>query len=148
MTHCKQIMYDVTKAKEKPKINLPNGETSNITGVGKVRLCNDLNLKNAMLIPNFRHNLLSVQKLSRDSNCKVVFLSHYCVIQDKNTSKVKRVGKAVKGLYYLQDEPVYKMIAKVKEDAEQPLKKMNKGEEYSALTAQREVEKTKKSGRC
>ncbi|KAL2942747.1 Gag polyprotein [Bienertia sinuspersici] len=44
-----------------------------------------------MLIPNFEDNLLSIQKLSKESNCQVVFQPQYCLIQHRETKEVKGI---------------------------------------------------------
>ena len=58
-------------------------------------------LKDVLHIASFKHNLLSVQKLSRDEHCKVIFEPTKCLIVDDITGAVKGSGLAVNGLYYL-----------------------------------------------
>lgn len=48
----------------KPKVNLPNGDTITISHTGHILLANDLTLKNTLCVPSFKHNLLSIQRLS------------------------------------------------------------------------------------
>lgn len=52
-------------------------------------------------MPAFNHNLLSVQKLAKDANCKVNFHRGFCVIHNAITREVQGVGKARNGIYYL-----------------------------------------------
>ncbi|KAL2936914.1 Retrovirus-related Pol polyprotein from transposon RE1 [Bienertia sinuspersici] len=101
---------DVVNVDNKTKINLPIGETLGITGMGTVRLGNGMRLKNVMIIPAFKQSLFSVKKLTEEENCKVVFWPHCCIIQDEKTSKVRGVGKAEKGLYYLQEGIVDELL--------------------------------------
>ncbi|KAL2926156.1 Gag-Pol polyprotein [Bienertia sinuspersici] len=55
-----KMMKGLMPLKHRSSINLPNGETSAVHGVGQVTLCSSLNLKDVMYIPNFKHNLLSI----------------------------------------------------------------------------------------
>lgn len=68
MTRCMEVMVDVECTKEE-KINLPTSETSLISHSGNVKLRNGI----LLYIPNFKHNLLSVQNLSKDQNIKIEF---------------------------------------------------------------------------
>lgn len=105
------MLIDPVATKHEPKINLPTGETSVISHTGKVRLRNGLTLNNVLYIPSFKHNLISANKLCIDANCKVVFQSEFCIIQNGNTSTVVGVEKCTNGLYYLLNEPVQKTLA-------------------------------------
>ena len=102
------------KSPKKPRINLPNGETVNITHTGEVRLNNNMVLKEVLCVPEFKHNLLSVNKLILQNNCKVIFYNDMCVIQDCATQKIKGVGRVQDGLYLLVDEPGEKIVEKAR----------------------------------
>lgn len=69
-----------------------------------MNLGNGLILDNVLCVPNFQHNLLSVQKLIKDSNCEIQFLPTTCHIIDRDTKMVRRSGKAKNGLYYLKSD--------------------------------------------
>lgn len=91
-------------AKEGMKINLPNGECSKITKYGTVRLKNGLTLYNVLVVPEFKHNLLSVNKLTNSGKCKVNFYAGYCMIVDQDSSKLRGIGECRNGLYYLMND--------------------------------------------
>lgn len=75
--------------------------------MGTAKLGNNIILKNVLCVPEFKHNLLSVSRLTEDSECRVIFYAGMCLIQDLITQKIKAVGKTVKGLYRLvKDEGV------------------------------------------
>uniref|UniRef100_A0A803LDK5 GAG-pre-integrase domain-containing protein n=1 Tax=Chenopodium quinoa TaxID=63459 RepID=A0A803LDK5_CHEQI len=79
MTANLNMAIDLRMCKECLKINLPTGDTARVTHLGTVELPNSLFLKNVLIVPNFKHNLLSVQKLLKDSQCEVTFhKSHIC----------------------------------------------------------------------
>ncbi|KAL2944303.1 Retrovirus-related Pol polyprotein from transposon TNT 1-94 [Bienertia sinuspersici] len=114
MTGNQQIVKNLHQGNHRTRINLPNGETSVIEGVGEVYLQNGMTLKNVLYIPTFKHNLLSVQKLNRQEQCKVTFMSHFCIIQDNDTGIVKGVGRSDNGLYYLLNESLNEQLEKIK----------------------------------
>uniref|UniRef100_A0A803LNL9 Retrotransposon Copia-like N-terminal domain-containing protein n=1 Tax=Chenopodium quinoa TaxID=63459 RepID=A0A803LNL9_CHEQI len=89
-----------------PKITLPTGDSASISHTGNVNLCSSLTLQNVLCVPNFRYNLLSVPKLTKDSQCEVNFYGSHCVIRDVVSKKIRGVGKTRNGLYYLVDKPL------------------------------------------
>uniref|UniRef100_A0A803LD02 Integrase catalytic domain-containing protein n=1 Tax=Chenopodium quinoa TaxID=63459 RepID=A0A803LD02_CHEQI len=84
-----------------PKINLPTGDKAEITHIGNSVLDTGLKLENALCVPLFKHNLLSVQKLISHNQCEVKFHPYHCIIADSNTKAVRGMGKMKNGLYYL-----------------------------------------------
>ncbi|XP_056687654.1 uncharacterized protein [Spinacia oleracea] len=113
MTGNLNVMLNPERCEDNPQINLPTGQTSDISHTGSVKLHNYLELKNVLCVPAFKHNLLSVKKLAQDGKCKVIFHSDHCMIQDQLTSKVIVVGTVVNGLYYLINEPINQAMRKI-----------------------------------
>lgn len=103
MTSTMEILTNVRVASSKFTIHLPTGDVAEITHIGDVYLSN-LMLSNVLYVPKFKHNLVSVRKLTKDSNCSVQFLPKSCVISDSSTKEVKAVGHAKGGLYYLNSD--------------------------------------------
>ncbi|KAK9725435.1 hypothetical protein RND81_05G143000 [Saponaria officinalis] len=68
------ILTNVEVLNEKPKINLPNEGCVRVPHRGDVTLNNGLMLKKVLYVPKFRQNLLSVQKMIKDNECRVFFL--------------------------------------------------------------------------
>ncbi|KAL2893569.1 Retrovirus-related Pol polyprotein from transposon RE1 [Bienertia sinuspersici] len=99
----------MSKSESRQQINMPTGETTPISHVGNVRLKNDLELKNVMYVPQFKHNLLLVQKLTRDTGCKVEFKPGYCVIVEEDLGNVRGIGKEKGGIYYLVNKDLTSM---------------------------------------
>lgn len=54
-------------------------ENSAIAGKGLINQSNTLSLKYVLHVPKLACNLLSVSKLSKDSNCRVIFFESHCV---------------------------------------------------------------------
>nr|GEW44811.1 retrovirus-related Pol polyprotein from transposon TNT 1-94 [Tanacetum cinerariifolium] len=89
MTPIHSSVFDPYLFKIKPQIKLPNGDTSVISHVGKVKLDNGILLKDVFVVPSFKFSLLSVPKLTEDGQCVVSFYLKFCVVQDLTTRKVK-----------------------------------------------------------
>ncbi|KAL2921868.1 EARP and GARP complex-interacting protein 1, partial [Bienertia sinuspersici] len=85
---------------------------AHISHTGSVILENGKKLKDVLLVPEFRHNLLFINKLVKDEGWKAVFHSKYCVIQDSHSQIVKDVRITSNGLYYLAS----KSLREVKEN--------------------------------
>ncbi|KAL2902329.1 Mediator of RNA polymerase II transcription subunit 17, partial [Bienertia sinuspersici] len=68
-----------------------------IADLRKVKLENGLVIKDVLLVPEFKHNLLSISKLLREENCKAMFHSKFCLIQDCASLMTKAVGKLKDG---------------------------------------------------
>ena len=83
-------------------VQLPNGESAQVTHIGTVVLSSSLILKNVLCVPSFTFNLLSVSTLTQSQPYCLVFLSAYCFVQDLTSWKTIGVGKALDGLYLLQ----------------------------------------------
>lgn len=84
--------------------NLPTGNTVAIIHIGNVRFNKDLWLKNALHIPSFKFNIVSVSKLLQDTNSMLMFISDQCVIQGALGMKVGS-AKLHNGLYLLNEPP-------------------------------------------
>ena len=102
MTGNGKFLSEGSSAKNQPRIRLPTGETSAIAHFGTVELKNGITLKKVLHVPAFKHNLLSVQKLTQDGGYTVNFHPQYCVIQESATGSIRAVGKSVDGLSWYQ----------------------------------------------
>ncbi|KAL2944407.1 Retrovirus-related Pol polyprotein from transposon RE1 [Bienertia sinuspersici] len=110
ITYDIHVLKNAKKVNKKSKINLPNGEHAIVSHIGDMTLENDLNLNHVMGVPEFRHNLLSVSRLVKYENCKVIFYPDLCVIQDSATQTIKAIGKVQNGLYYLVNKPLRRIL--------------------------------------
>ena len=55
-------------------------------------------------VPKLSNHLLSIQKVTQDLNCTVVFFPSHFVFQDLATGKTIGIAKEQAELYYLQHE--------------------------------------------
>ncbi|XP_016445850.1 uncharacterized protein LOC107771034 [Nicotiana tabacum] len=89
-------------ASNSSKVHLPNGNTTSITHTGSLTLSNDLELYNVLYVPNFKYNLLSVSKLTKELKCCALIFHEFCIFQSLYNSRVSGIGKEKDGLYILQ----------------------------------------------
>ena len=94
--------YDPCSGHE--KIRIADGSFAPIAGKGSIFLSPTLCLKSVLHVPKLACNLLSVSKLSQDSNCCVSFFDSHCVFQEHPSGKTIGSAKMKDGLYYFVDE--------------------------------------------
>ena len=82
-------------------MTLPNGLTVQIEGIGFIQLIGALSLHNALFIPAFKFNLLSVSVLTKTLNAEVRFNASTCLIQDLTRELMIGHGNEVTNLYVL-----------------------------------------------
>ncbi|KAK9675807.1 hypothetical protein RND81_11G032400 [Saponaria officinalis] len=102
MTAHLDMLDNVKLEKSRPKINLPDGSFVRVSHKGNVTLENGLKLKDVLYIPEFKQNLLSVNKLIRDNNFYVTFFDENCYVQECFNGRVRDVGNADNGLYHIR----------------------------------------------
>ncbi|KAL2938126.1 Retrovirus-related Pol polyprotein from transposon RE2 [Bienertia sinuspersici] len=134
MSGCKADFAKLKLGGMRSGINLPNGNTAEIQGVGEVQLKNNLVLTNVLYIPSFKHKLLSIQKLSKESECRVDFYPSYCLVIEEKSQQVLGVGQQEKGLYYMQDEPVKVTLHKLEQAVQRSEDQGKKGGFKKAMT--------------
>lgn len=85
------------------KIRIADGSFSRIAGKGFVKLSENIGLKSVLHVPKLACNLLSVSKLSKDSNCRSTFFDSHCEFQDRSSGRMIRSNKMIDSLYYFDD---------------------------------------------
>ena len=75
-----------------------NGSGLNITHSGTL-LLNDLSLSNALCVPSMKQKIISVSKLTQQTNSVVVFLPNSFYVKDLQTGHTTHKGSCVDGLY-------------------------------------------------
>ena len=83
-------------------VELPNGESAQVTHIGIVRLSTTLVLDNVLCVSSFSFNILSISKLTQKLSYCLVFLSQFCFIQDLLSWRTIGLGEVHNGLYLLQ----------------------------------------------
>lgn len=85
-------------------ISTANGHQAEIKHIGSVRLKHNLVLHNVLHVPDFRFNLISINKLTSHLNCQISFSSSHCFIQVHSMSTPMLLGKHKNGLYYVDTQ--------------------------------------------
>jgi len=83
------------------QVYLPNGGTVEVSHIGSCDLMDGRSVKNVLYIPDFRYNLLSVSKITKELQCSVQFFPDCCVFQDLSSGKVLEIGEEKDGLYLM-----------------------------------------------
>lgn len=86
------------------KVTLPNEKEANITHIGAANLNSSLSINDALYIPSFQHNLLSVSKLTKSLNCALIFYPNKCILQDLSMKMEICLDKEQGGLYIFQPD--------------------------------------------
>ncbi|XP_031256086.1 uncharacterized protein LOC116114071 [Pistacia vera] len=103
MTSASQLFDSYIPCSGNQKVKIADGSLSPIAGKGSIKLSNTIELKSFLHVPRLSCNLLSVSKLSKDSNCLVTFFDSHCEFQDWNLGTMIGSAKMVDGLYYFND---------------------------------------------
>ncbi|GJU85880.1 ribonuclease H-like domain-containing protein [Tanacetum coccineum] len=77
----------------------PNGTLAKIKYVGHLKLSDKIVIFDVLVVPKYCMNLLSMNKLIRDSRMFVGFIETKCFIQDLHQNKIVRTGSENGGLY-------------------------------------------------
>ena len=85
-------------------ISLPNGGQAHIESIGSLHITPHIKLDEALKVPQFRVNLISISKLTQALQCIMIFFSDFYVVQGATTRKTIGLGKQYNGLYYLTQD--------------------------------------------
>ena len=89
------------------KVHLPNRGVTFVTHMGNCNFTDIGELHDVLYVPEFKYNLLSVAKVTKELNCFVSFYPGFCVFQDLSSGKLKGIGKEENGLYFLVQSSCY-----------------------------------------
>ncbi|KAF7821898.1 Retrovirus-related Pol polyprotein from transposon TNT 1-94 [Senna tora] len=106
------LMKLVTSVNPPIKVHLPDSSTKVVTQKGQACLHPKLTLQNVLIVPSFKFNLLSVNKLARDTGLYLTFHKFHCIVQDSKSRDVIAVAKVKKNLYILEKKSFYPHIIK------------------------------------
>ncbi|XP_073265499.1 uncharacterized protein [Populus alba] len=99
---CNPILFEsiVLPTKQK-QVHLPNGHKVPIAFTGTVKFSSTIILHNALYVPSFNINLISVSRLTADNKIGLFFLHTKCYLQDLNTWRTIGHAEAESGLYHI-----------------------------------------------
>ncbi|CAM8942004.1 unnamed protein product [Rhodiola kirilowii] len=101
ITPYSSLLSGITLLSDPQHVLMPNGDKVVVKFTGNCALNEHLVLKNVLLIPEIRFNLISVAKLVTDSGSSVAFTNNGCVVQDQKGQTVA-TGEPLNGLYQLR----------------------------------------------
>jgi hypothetical protein len=80
---CSPLLFDsIVLSKTLSKVHLPNGQTVPIVFTATVKFSPNIVLHNALYVPSFTVNLVSVSRLTADNSIGLFFLQTKCILQD------------------------------------------------------------------
>ncbi|XP_075107011.1 uncharacterized protein LOC107785239 [Nicotiana tabacum] len=104
MVQSLDLLDDYVKltGKDRNKVHLFAGEQVAISHKGVASFFKDNPVQNILHIPDFKYNLLSVSKITKELQCLVAFYPDVCIFQELSSGKVLGIGKEEFGLYILK----------------------------------------------
>ncbi|KAJ9697393.1 hypothetical protein PVL29_009284 [Vitis rotundifolia] len=103
MTNSSNMFESYSPCPGNKRVRIADGNFSPIVGKGLIKISEGIDLKSVLHVPKLTCNLLSVSKLSRDSNCCVIFYESHCIFQDRSSGKMIGSARMINGLYYFED---------------------------------------------
>ncbi|XP_019230260.1 PREDICTED: uncharacterized protein LOC109211213 [Nicotiana attenuata] len=100
-TSSAQANVAVTPSKSRTVL-LPNGDVTLVTQTGDSNISVRSTFKDVFYVPQFKFNLLSVSKVTRDLKCFASVYPDLCVFRDLFSGRVREIGRESDGLYFLQ----------------------------------------------
>ena len=93
MTHNPNQFKTYLPCPSNRKIVFANGTTTTEASIGDVQVTSNLVLKNVLHVPQLSTNLVSIQKLTQDLSCRVIFDASFCEFQDRGSRR--KIGLAM-----------------------------------------------------
>lgn len=103
MTSTSQFFHSYYPCPGNKKVRIADGSFSSIAGIGSIQISDKIELKSVLHVPKLACNLLSVSKLSRDSNCRAIFFDSHCEFQDQLSGRMIGSARMIDGLYYFDE---------------------------------------------
>jgi len=98
-------LYDFEGFCSPTHVSIANGKNVSVKGKAKIKLLSN-NIESPVLyVPSFLFQLLSIGKISRTLNCRVIFYSQQVLFQDLATKKMIGECFFFNGLYYFLSHP-------------------------------------------
>ena len=98
---CSLSTFTQSTPAQNSSVTLPNGQSVVINRIGYEFLSPYLILNNAMFIPNFHFNLLSISSLTQSYKSSINFMVDSCTIQGHTHTKTIGMSRRHDNLYFL-----------------------------------------------
>jgi len=96
------LTNDNTRKESKDTVHLPTGDKILISHTCHASLFGIEVIKGVLYVPDFKFNLLSVSKLTRELRCSVNFFPDFVLFQDLYSGRMKGIGKETGGLHIVK----------------------------------------------
>ncbi|CAN1303393.1 Retrovirus-related Pol polyprotein from transposon RE2 [Linum perenne] len=102
MTGSKELLDDYQCYPKKAGVRIADGSLSPVEGIGRVRITNEIELFRVLFVPALHCNLISISQLTRDLNCKAVFSSDRCSLQEECSGRTIGTGRLQEDLFIIK----------------------------------------------
>ncbi|CAN1852228.1 Retrovirus-related Pol polyprotein from transposon RE2, partial [Linum perenne] len=102
MTVSKELLDDYQCYPKKAGVRIADGILSPVEGIGRVRLTDGIELFHVLFVPTLHCNLISISQITRDLNCKVVFSSDRCSMQEECSGRTIGTGRLQEDLFIIK----------------------------------------------
>ena len=92
----KDIFSSLTFTSPLLMVTLANGSQTIAKGIGSA-----CPLPSVLYVPDSPFNLISINKLTRDLNCLIIFFYHSITLQERSTGQTIGIGRESQGLFQL-----------------------------------------------
>lgn len=100
-------------------IGLPNGQQTLTKAKRTVMFDEEFRLKNVLLVPDLKCNLISVSHLIADSDCVMHIANKDCVLRDRLTKNLTGAGELRDVLYFFRRITTFAALRTNKDGAEE-----------------------------
>jgi hypothetical protein len=100
VTENESLLHNIRKYDIKQYVMIANGERMKIIRDDSIKIYSTI-ISKVWLVKNCTSNLLSIQKVTNELNCKLIFSSTNVIFQELISKKVIGEGLMENGLYYL-----------------------------------------------
>nr|GEV05155.1 hypothetical protein [Tanacetum cinerariifolium] len=106
-TYLSDILVNKKATHFEAPVVILNGDSILFRGIGDHILSGGTKVNGVLYVPNFKCNLLSVSRLSRDLQCCISFFSDFCVMQGLQRKNLFGAGRCKRGLRWLKEEELW-----------------------------------------
>ncbi|OIT08991.1 hypothetical protein A4A49_58033, partial [Nicotiana attenuata] len=95
ITPCKELLDELRSLEKQQdsRVQVPTGSRSSIACAGSTKILGGQKITNVLHVPDFKFNLLSVSKLTKELQYRVTFLPNFYVFQGLYNGKVIGIGR-------------------------------------------------------
>ena len=97
----KDLFSSLTITSPLPMITLANGSQTIAKGIGSACPLPSIPLTSIIYVPNSHFNLISINKLTCDLNCLIIFSDNSVTLQDWSTGRTIDIEREFQGLFHL-----------------------------------------------